>query len=76
MAKQVLVLMAQNPEGFEALLSAINEYGDQTYGQLLACSDDQLAGFRGMLLAITQLRTGLSRKVLTDIVDKSKRTDS
>ena len=46
------------------------DYRTQVYAAMMGAPDDQLAGYRGMLLAIDALAEALSRPALQKVIDK------
>lgn len=48
------------------------DYRDQLYERMLVAPDDQLAGYRGMLLCINNLLFALQRPELKKVIDKAK----
>lgn len=74
-ARELLSQFAKHPLGQEALQSVLTEYRDQTYRQMMAAHDDQLAGFRGMLLAIENMLLAVHSDELQRAIEKAKTRD-
>ena len=74
-AKQLLELRAGFKAGspFEHVL---RDYWSKTYQQLLVAPDDQLAGFRGMLLCINNLSNALTPEELQATIEKAERRNN
>lgn len=51
----------------------LSDYRDQCYGQMLSAPDDQLAGWRGMLLCLNNLQTALHPDSLRVSIEKAMR---
>ena len=74
LARALLPLVSTSPEpGAEPLVHLLRGYRDNLYGQMLVAPDDQLAGFRGMLLALNNLLSALTRSELTKTIAKEQR---
>lgn len=73
-ARALLDLYAAHPELTQTtLFRVLSDFRDKAYAQFIVAPDDQLAGFRGVLLAIHNLQSALVPKELQASIDRQQR---
>ena len=50
----------------------IDGYGEQLLSMMMTVPDDQMPGFRGMLLALDNLRAAVHRDALLQVIEKAR----
>lgn len=65
-------VLLEAPKALAAIQSVHGEYRDQLWTQMLVAPDDQLAGFRGMLLALNNMLSVLTRDELQQAIERGK----
>ncbi len=73
-AQELVDLFLARPEGEQAARRFLGDYRAQLYEQMMLAPDDQLAGYRGMLLCIGNLLAAMDRGALHRTIEKAKKT--